>query len=227
MEIYYAEDDPNIAEGVQLYLEERGFQVTAIETVCEMKETLMKKLPDIILIDWNLPDGTGDILCSWIRRRFGDTLPILFLTVKGETEDVVKGFQNGADDYMVKPFELEVLYSRITAILRRAGYKENTLIYCDRIHLDKEKMIVCCEGEEVVLNQTEYRIMVYLMEHKGETVTRDKLLENIWDASRNYVNDNTLTVAMKRLRKKLGNPECIKTIRSFGYRMEDTLTCID
>lgn len=227
MEIYYAEDDPNIAEGVQLYLEERGFQVTAIETVCEMKETLMKKLPDIILIDWNLPDGTGDILCSWIRRRFGDTLPILFLTVKGETEDVVKGFQNGADDYMVKPFELEVLYSRITAILRRAGYKENTLIYCDRIHLDKEKMIVYCEGEEVVLNQTEYRIMVYLMEHKGETVTRDKLLENIWDASRNYVNDNTLTVAMKRLRKKLGNPECIKTIRSFGYRMEDTLTCID
>lgn len=227
MEIYYAEDDPNIAEGVQLYLEERGFQVTAIETVCEMKETLMKKLPDIILIDWNLPDGTGDILCSWIRRRFGDTLPILFLTVKGETEDVVKGFQNGADDYMVKPFELEVLYSRITAILRRAGYKENTLIYCDRIHLDKEKMIVYCEGEEVVLNQTEYRIMVYLMEHKGETVTRDKLLENIWDASRNFVNDNTLTVAMKRLRKKLGNPECIKTIRSFGYRMEDTLTCID
>lgn len=227
MEIYYAEDDPNIAEGVQLYLEERGFQVTAIETVCEMKETLMKKLPDIILIDWNLPDGTGDILCSWIRRRFGDTLPILFLTVKGETEDVVKGFQNGADDYIVKPFELEVLYSRITAILRRAGYKENTLIYCDRIHLDKEKMIVYCEGEEVVLNQTEYRIMVYLMEHKGETVTRDKLLENIWDASRNFVNDNTLTVAMKRLRKKLGNPECIKTIRSFGYRMEDTLTCID
>ncbi len=221
-EIYYTEDDRDIAEGVKAYLETRDFEVTIMRNLAETKQALIKRLPSAILIDWNLPDGSGDVLCSWIRRRFGNSLPVLFLTVKGETADVVKGFQNGADDYIVKPFELEVLYSRIMAILRRAGSSETGEIFCDRIRLDQEKMIVYYEDEEVSLSQAEYQILVYLMEHKGQTVTREKLLENVWDTNQNYVYDNTLTVTMKRLRKKFDNPACIKTVRSFGYRMEDT-----
>ena len=112
MEVYYTEDDKHIAQGVKAYLEAKDFHVTVLETVSATKQALLKKQPSIILIDWNLPDGSGDLLCGWIRRRFGDSLPILFLTVKGETEDIVKGFQNGADDYVVKPFELKNMSRR-------------------------------------------------------------------------------------------------------------------
>ncbi len=225
MEVYYAEDDKHIARGVRTYLETKGFQVTILESVSASRQALCKKQPSIMLIDWNLPDGSGDLLCSWIRRRFGDSLPVLFLTVKGETEDIVRGFQNGADDYVIKPFELEVLYSRIMAILRRSkssGHNGDGL-FCDGIHLDKDKLKVCQEEKEIVLSHMEYQVLLQLMENKGKTVTRQKLLEEIWDVNGNYVNDNTLTVTMKRLREKLGNPACLKTIRSFGYRMEDTL----
>lgn len=225
MEVYYTEDDKHIAQGVKTYLEEKGLKVTILESVSASRQALCKKQPSIMLIDWNLPDGSGDLLCSWIRSRFGDSLPVLFLTVKGETEDIVKGFQNGADDYVIKPFELEVLYSRIMAILRRARSlaTNGDKLFCDSIHLDKEKLKVCQEEKEVALSYMEYQVLLQLMENKGKTVTRQKLLEEIWDVNGNYVNDNTLTVAMKRLREKLGNPACLKTVRSFGYRMEDTL----
>ncbi len=223
MEIYYVEDDRDIAEGVKSYLEARDFRVTILESVTDAKQALLKRQPAMIIIDWNLPDGSGDTLCGWIRRRFGENLPVLFLTVKGETADIVKGFQNGADDYVIKPFDLEVLYSRIQAILRRTGSGESRELYCDKIRLDAEKMAVYREDEEVSLSQPEYQLLMFLMEHKGKTVTREKLLAKVWDVNGNYVNDNTLTVTMKRLREKLGNPACIRTVRSFGYRMEDTL----
>ncbi|MFP3155442.1 response regulator transcription factor [Lachnospiraceae bacterium ZAX-1] len=223
MEIYYTEDDKDTAEGVRVYLETRDFKVTILESVSETKRALIKRQPSMILIDWNLPDGSGDMLCDWIRKRFGASLPVLFLTVKGETTDVVKGFQNGADDYVIKPFALEVLFSRILAILRRMGISETSEMYCDRIRLDKDKLMAYYEDKEVQVGSVEYKVLVYLMENKGKTVTRKKLLEEIWDVSGNYVNDNTLTVTMKRIREKFGNPACIKTVRSFGYRMEDTL----
>ncbi|MCM1161261.1 MAG: response regulator transcription factor [Roseburia sp.] len=223
LEVYYTEDDKQIAQGIKTYLEAKGFHVTVLETISATKHALLKKQPSIILIDWNLPDGSGDLLCGWIRRRFGDSLPILFLTVKGETEDIVKGFQNGADDYIVKPFELEILYSRMMAILRRAGKDKADKLFCDEICLDREKLQVCHGEREVLLSHMEYQVLQQLMENKGKTVTRKKLLEEIWDSNGNFVNDNTLTVTMKRLREKLGNPACIKTVRSFGYRMEDTL----
>ena len=148
----------------------------------------------------------------------------MFLTVRNETKDIVKGFQNGADDYVEKPFELEVLYSRICALLRRAGIVPGqTVISCGNLTIDKEKMMVFCGGQEVSVSRSEYQLLLILMEHKGMTVTRQRLLEKIWDENGNFVNDNTLTVAMKRLRQKLNQPAYIKTIRSFGYRMEDEI----
>lgn len=176
----------------------------------------------MVLLDWNMPDGQGSELCGWLRARW-PWLPVIFLTVRGDSHDVVGGFQKGADDYVVKPFELEVLHSRILALLRRTGQVKVNCYHCDSLTLDMDKMSVFCDGEELVLSQPEYQILLLLMENKGKTVTRKQLLEKVWDSNGNYVNDNTLTVTIKRLRAKLHQPACLKTIRSFGYRMEDTL----
>ena len=133
------------------------------------------------------------------------------------------GFQNGADDYIVKPFELTVLYSRILALLRRTKAVRESKLFCNDLVIDKEKLAVYYQQEEIPVSQPEYHLLLLLMENKGKTVTRKQLLEEIWDSNGNYVNDNTLTVTMKRLREKLHNPPCLKTVRSFGYRMEDTI----
>lgn len=148
-------------------------------------------------------------------------LPVIFLTVRGESQDIVAGFSDGADDYVVKPFELEVLHSRILALLRRTQRVKETSLFCGDIVLDREKIAVYCGLEEVALSQPEYQLLLFLMENKGRTLMRSQILERVWDMNGNYVNDNTLTVTMKRLREKLHHPACIKTVRSFGYRMEE------
>ena len=225
--IYYVEDDAAIARFVKEYLEQKGCQVEIFSLLETARAALRQERPELILVDWNMPDGQGDGLCRWIREQW-PALPLIFLTVRGESRDIVCGFENGADDYVVKPFELEVLYSRIQALLRRAGQTasgtgEGGKLCCGGLTLDAERMRVFSGGKEVALSQPEYQLFQILMENKGRTVTRARLLEQIWDSGGNFVNDNTLTVTMKRLREKLGNPACIRTIRSFGYRMEETL----
>jgi DNA-binding response OmpR family regulator len=218
--IYYIEDDADIAYGVQNYLQGKGLPVNTINSVAEAKNVLEKQQPSLVLIDWNLPDGDGDRLCQWLRDRWKE-LPVIFITVRGDAKDIVRGFRMGADDYIVKPFELEVLYSRICAILRRTGNIHANRLVCGPISIDRDKLQAFYEREEVNLSSMEYQLLLLLMENKNRTLTRQRLLELIWDANGNFVNDNTLTVTMKRLREKLHNPACIKTIRSFGYRMED------
>lgn len=221
-EIYYIEDDETISALVREYLEQRDFKVTVFSEMAAAKTVLFSRLPALVLMDWNMPDGQGDLFCRWIRARW-QALPVIFLTVRSDSADVVSGFQNGADDYVEKPFELEVLYARILAVLRRSGQEGQRRLYCDGICLDRERLTVHADGKEAALSQPEYGLLLLLMENKGRCVTRGQLLERVWDANGNFVNDNTLTVAMKRLREKLGNPACIKTVRSFGYRMEDTI----
>lgn len=222
IDLYYAEDDETVAQAVKEYLEQENFRVTVFSMLAGMKQALRSRHPDLVLLDWNMPDGQGNELCGWLRARW-PWLPVIFLTVRGDSHDVVGGFQKGADDYVVKPFELEVLHSRILALLRRTGQVKVNCYHCDSLTLDMDKMSVFCDGEELVLSQPEYQILLLLMENKGKTVTRKQLLEKVWDSNGNYVNDNTLTVTIKRLREKLHQPACLKTIRSFGYRMEDTL----
>ena len=221
-DIYYIEDDSHIAGAVKEYLEKKGFRVTICGTLAEAEKALSVYVPALVLLDWNMPDGRGDSLCRWIRSRWKE-LPVIFLTVRGDCGDVVSGFQNGADDYVVKPFELEVLYSRILALLRRAGNTAELYLSCGGIVMDQNRRTVSCQGKELALSAAEYELLLYLMQNKGRTVTREKILEQVWDVNGNYVNDNTLTVTMKRLRDKLCQPECLKTVRSVGYRMEDTL----
>lgn len=221
-ELYYAEDDSIIANIVKEYLEQKCFKVTIYDTLGKVKQALKIHIPSIVLLDWNMPDGHGDSLCQWIRGQWKD-LPIMFLTVRGDTTDIISGFQNGADDYVVKPFELEVLYSRIMALLRRSGDVSKQYLSCDGIIIDQDRRTVSCQSKEINLSVAEYQLLLYLMQNKGRTVTREKILEQIWDVNGNYVNNNTLTVTMKRLRDKLYQPSCLKTVRSVGYRMEDTV----
>ena len=222
LEIFYIEDDVSIAQAVKEYFEQLNYKITVFPMIEEAKKTMLKFTPAIVLIDWNMPDGQGDDLCRWIRLKWED-LPIIFLTARSDNQNIISGFQNGADDYVVKPFSLEILHSRILAILRRSMKKEEYRLFCDEITLDKESLSVFYKQEEVVLSSPEYQLLLTLIENKGKTITRKQLLEQIWDNTGNYVNDNTLTVTMKRLREKLHNPTCLKTIRSFGYRMEDTI----
>lgn len=221
IELYYVEDDENISLAVKEFLEERGYRVSVFPAIAEAKKALKKMCPALVLVDWNMPDGNGSMLCRWIRSNWSE-LPVIFLTVRSDSRDIVSGFQNGADDYVVKPFELDVLLSRITALLRRTGNVSKQYLSCGSISLDQNRMSVFCGSEEINLSPSEYQLLFYLLQNKGRTVTREKLLEKVWDANGNYVNDNTLTVTIKRLREKLHQPACLKTVRSIGYRMEDT-----
>ena len=222
IDLYYVEDDEIIAQAVKDFLGQRGYKVSVFPTVTGAKEALLHMCPTIVLVDWNMPDGRGDSLCQWIRGRWKE-LPIIFLTVRDDSHDIVSGFQNGADDYVVKPFELSVLYSRIQAVLRRTGNVAVQYLSCDGIRIDLNRRTVTCGTEEIDLSVSEYALLLYLLQNKGKTVTREKILEQVWDVNGNYVNDHTLTVTMKRLRDKLHQPSCLKTIRSVGYRMEDTV----
>ncbi len=220
-DLYYIEDDVNIASAVKEYLERKDFRVRICGTLADARHALTEHVPAVVLLDWNMPDGRGDGLCRWIRGNWKE-LPVIFLTVRGDSADIVSGFQNGADDYVVKPFALEVLYSRIQALLRRTGNAAGQYLSCDGIMLDADRRRVSLHAEEIGLSAAEYQLLFYLMRNKGKTVTREKILEQVWDINGNYVNDNTLTVTMKRLRDKLHQPACLKTVRSVGYRMEDT-----
>ncbi len=222
VELFYAEDDADIAVVVKEYLEQKNVKVVIYNTVSGVKQALENHVPTAVLLDWNMPDGRGDNLCQWIRSRWNE-LPIIFLTVRGDSHDIVSGFQNGADDYVVKPFELSVLYSRIQAVLRRTGNIAKQYLSCDGIMVDLNRRTVSCGAEEIDVSVSEYELLLYLLKNKGRTVTREKILEQVWDVNGNYVNNNTLTVTMKRLRDKLHQPPCLKTIRSVGYRMEDTI----
>ena len=221
-ELYYAEDDPDIAGMVKAYLERKDIKVSVYGTLADLKLALAQRLPSMVLLDWNMPDGRGDGLCRWIRGRFKE-LPVIFLTVRGDSADIVSGFESGADDDVVKPFAHEVLYYRVQALFRRSGNAGGQYLSCGEIAMDLNRMLVTCKAEEVSLSAVEYQVLLCLMRNKGRIVTREKLLEQVWDVNGNYVNDNTLTVTVKRLRDKLGKPLCLKTVRSVGYRMEDML----
>lgn len=221
-ELYYAEDDADIAGVVKEYLERKHFQVTVYATLLDLRQALESHVPALVLLDWNMPDGRGDGLCHWIRSNWKE-LPVIFITVRGDPRDIVSGFQNGADDYVVKPFALEVLHSRIQALLRRTGNMAERYLSCDGIRIDLNRRVVSRDSKEISLSGSEYELLLYLMRNKGRTVTREKILEQVWDVNGSYVNNNTLTVTMKRLRDRLGQPSCLKTVRSVGYRLEDAI----
>ncbi len=216
--ILLVEDDADITFAVVMGLERVGHQVCTVGTEAGAKEQYKKEKPELILLDYNLPDGSGDSVCRWIKEQ--GSAPIIFLTVRDEEADVVHGLELGADDYITKPFSLAILISRVTAVLRRTTPEQGTCLHCGAITLDRAATRVTCGGVPAALTAQEYRLLLVLMEHKNQTLTRTQLLEMLWDADGKFVSDNTLTATMRRLREKLGYPDCIQTLRGIGYRIE-------
>lgn len=218
--ILLVEDDETILFGIESALKRKGYVCTGCASVRQAKELFPGGF-QLVLLDLNLPDGSGYDFCRWVKER-ADT-PVIFLTVRDDVSDITRGLDMGADDYITKPFHVAVLESRIAAVLRRTPADGGNVLTCGNIRLDKEKIQVMLDDKPVDTTALEYRLLEVLMENKGRTLPRNLILDKLWDAEGNFVNDNTLTVTVKRLRKKLMDTEYIVTIRGIGYRMEEKI----
>ena len=218
--ILLVEDNETIIMGLKYSLEQEGFQVISAKTAKESKEKLDNKSIDIVLLDVSLPDGNGFEICKEIKEK--NYIPVIFLTAQDEETSVVLGLDLGADDYIVKPFRTRELISRIKSVLRRYGKKEeNNIIQYKNIKIDTISAKVYKNNKEIIFTSLEYRILLMLFTNQNKLITREQLLEKIWDIAGNFVNDNTLTVYIKRIREKLEDDSIIKTIRGLGYRIGD------
>lgn len=223
--ILLIEDNNTIVMGLKYLLEKEGFLFKAARKVEESLNILEKEEFDLILLDINLPDGDGFNICKNLKNK--KDIPIIFLTARDDEKDIVKGFDIGADDYITKPFRNRELISRINNILRRfektvKSEKEN-IIKIDEIEINTDSAKVTKNGKEIVLTSLEYKILVLLFSNPNVLISRQQILDRIWDVAGNFVNDNTLTVYIKRIREKIDDKEgkIIKTVRGLGYIIEE------
>ena len=220
--ILLVEDDGQIAAYLGELLRAEGFDTQIAGSKKEAGECLLAQDFDLVLLDVSLPDGNGFSICAEIKREY--EIPVVFLTASGDEYSVVAGLDMGADDYIAKPFRPRELISRIRSVLRR-GKKEQRILSCGDLRVNVSSATVTKGEKELFLSALEYRLLLLLLQNKGQILTRNQLLEEIWDASGEYVNDNTLSVYMKRLREKIEenpqSPRLLHTIRGIGYRMED------
>lgn len=224
MEILILEDDFAIAMGLEYSLKNEGYAVTVCNTVAQAKEAIEKNKFSLYILDLTLPDGNGYDVCKLIKSQ-GD-LPVIFLTAFDDEVNVVMGLELGADDYISKPFRIKELLARIKSVLRRYTNDSNDgKIQIKNIKINTNEARVFKNGKEIVLTAMEYRLLLILINNRGKILSRNQLLEEIWDVSGDFVNDNTLTVYIKRLRDKIedepDNPQIVKTVRGMGYRMEN------
>ena len=217
--ILLIEDDPAIVENLSAFLKEEGFGVISANGQRKAMEQIDIEHPQLILLDVTLAEGNGYSTCTAIKAKYD--IPVIFLTALGDEFSVVTGLDMGADDYIRKPFRPRELVSRMRSVLRRAG-KSGGAVYAGDLKVDTEKGVVTRSGEELFLSALEYRLFLVFLNNRGKVLSRGQLLEDIWDISGNFVNDNTLSVTMKRLREKLGDSEgtVIRTVRGMGYRLE-------
>ena len=220
--ILLVEDDGQIAAYLGELLRAEGFDTQIAGSKKEASECLLVQAFDLVLLDVSLPDGNGFSICAEIKREY--EIPVIFLTALGDEYSVVAGLDMGADDYIAKPFRPRELISRIRSVLRRCK-KEQRILSCGDLKVNVSSATVTKGEKELFLSALEYRLLLILLQNKGQILTRNQLLEEIWDASGEYVNDNTLSVYMKRLREKIEknpqSPRLLHTIRGIGYRMED------
>ncbi len=223
MRIFVLEDDEAIGIGLLYTLESEKYEVTLVKTVAEAKKTVENEEFDLYILDLTLSDGNGYEVCSLIKSK-GD-LPVIFLTAYDDEINVVTGFELGADDYISKPFRVRELLARVKSVLRRYS-KDNAdgIVKIGELSVNTAEARVLLRGEEVILTAMEYRLLLSFVNNRGTVLTRRKLLEEIWDVDGDFVNDNTLTVYIKRLRDKIENdpndPQYIKTVRGMGYLMK-------
>lgn len=219
--ILYVEDNDIISSEIKKYLENENIDTHIAKTVLEAKNLIFANIYNLILLDIMLPDGDGIEFYKYIKQKYN--IPIIFLTAKNSEDDIVKGIDLGADDYIVKPFRMRELTSRIKNIIKKKDKVKAIVV--DNVLFDQENNVILKNGNTIGLTALEYKILTILFENINRIVTREFLLERIWDISSNFVNDNTLTVYIKRLREKIeddpNNPKIIKTIKGMGYKIEE------
>lgn len=219
MKLLLVEDNESIILGLEYLLKEEGYEYAVARTYEEAIALHGQQYFDLAILDISLPDGDGFELCKKFKKE--QELPVIFLTAREEERDVVQGFDVGADDYIQKPFRNRELISRIKNVLRRCG-KDQEVLHCKFLRLDTKTGMAYSHGEQVALTKLEYKILSNMLSNQGRLFTRDEILEGIWDSSGNFVNNNTLSVTMKRIREKIGDTdgEIIKTVRGMGYRID-------
>lgn len=221
--VLLVEDDINIITNLTEFLSSEGFAVTSVTGQQEALDKIETDIFDLVLLDISLSNGNGYAVCSGIKAK-GD-IPVIFVTASGDEFSVVTGLDMGADDYISKPFRPRELLSRIRSVLRRCG-KVQSVIETHGLSVDTIKATVTKNKKELFLSALEYRLLLVFLSNRGVVLSRNKLLEEIWDIAGDFVNDNTLTVYIKRLREKIEddpqNPTIIKTIRGLGYKLDES-----
>ncbi|MBE6842215.1 MAG: response regulator transcription factor [Oscillospiraceae bacterium] len=219
--ILLVEDDKLIVENLTEFLSKEGFEVKNTSGQSGALELIESESFDLVLLDVSLSDGNGFSVCSAIKS--GYNIPVIFLTASGDEYSTVAGFDLGADDYISKPFRPRELVTRIKNIIRLTGGASSTVKLSD-ITVDTVKGTATKNGNDLYLSALEYRLLLVFINNRGVVMSRTKLLESIWDIAGEFVNDNTLTVYIKRLREKIENdaqhPEIIKTVRGIGYKVD-------
>lgn len=217
--ILIVEDDVIMGGGIKLFLESKGYEAVLSENLSQAGKALESSF-SLILLDINLPDGSGLDFCREIRKN--GLTPVIFLTANDTEEDMIEGFKLGCDDYISKPFSVELLYQRIAAVLRRSQTKQTgeRFAYQD-LTVDFARMQVTVSGSPVKLSATEYKLLELLIKNKGQVLTRQQILDKIWDCDENYIDENTLNVHIRRLRQKIEKdsktPQFIITVFGIGY----------
>ena len=222
IQILIIEDDRHIGEGLQFLLESEGYCAELAMSVSEGREKLEKGKTQLLILDVNLTDGSGFEFFQKIQSK---KIPVIFLTALDEEKNIVKGFNLGADEYITKPFRPRELVSRVKNVIRLTGIedsrKQELIIGNVSIHL--EEKVAYKNGKQLELTALEYKVLLLFFENRGRILTRNQILSHIWDDSGNFVNDNTLTVYIKRLREKIEDnpyePDIIKTVRGMGYKI--------
>ncbi|MGI6538454.1 MAG: response regulator transcription factor [Caldicoprobacterales bacterium] len=223
MKLLLVEDDKTIVLGLEYSLSQEGFNVISCYDSKTALNLIESEKFDFALLDINLPDGNGFDICRRLKEK--DDTPVIFITARDDEGSVVMGLDIGADDYITKPFRIRELQSRIRSVLRRAGrrYKDDIIYQYGNVTVNTTKGSVTKNEEDVFLTALEYRLLLTLINNEGHVLTRNRLIESIWDVSGDFVNDNTLTVYIKRLREKIEddpqNPKIIKTVRGIGYKI--------
>lgn len=217
--ILIIEDDRILNRGVSFALKKEGYDILSAYTKLEGKQIILNNKIDFLLLDINLPDGNGIELCREIREKV--SFPIVYFTANDTEEDMVKGFESGCDDYIAKPFSVELLKHKISAMLRRNIIVNNNIFEYKDLKIDFDKMAIWIKKKEIALTATEYKLLELLVRNKGKVLTKEMLLEKLWDNSGNFVDENTLSVNIRRLRKKIEidskKPEYVVTVFGIGY----------
>lgn len=227
MKILLVEDDRTIASGLEYSLQQDHFETILCYDATSARRVLAEQISEVTLciFDLSLPDGSGYDLCKIVKER--SDIPVIFLTAIDDEVNVVMGLDMGADDYITKPFRIRELLSRIKSVLRRYNKQAQTPsnFELENVRINTLAGKVYKNGNEVLLTALEYRLLLIFANHVGQVLSRNQLLERIWDVTGEFVNDNTLSVYIKRLREKLEDnlqePTLIKTVRGLGYKVGD------